>query len=237
MDPFSLTLIVVVVVLILIIIYIATKGDFICIYSEHVVVKSNENKTQSIHLKDIACSIDSIWMTEADTLSATEDFSRMRAMQTDDSELFITYYNHVQAQRQENLIAADTIEKVVEHFHSSLDSILEHSNWNFQILTYQLRSEFHGYMQYTLSQAAATAIPVPEPVDFQTLQTTYTEKNQPLLNLHVEKYLFYEKHALQEADEEIVKQAAGGRPTDPTRPWSGQPYGCRTQSQASFARQ
>ena len=52
----------------------------------------------------------------------------MRATQTEDSELFITYYDHVQAQHQENLIAADTIEHVVDHFHESLNSILEHSN-------------------------------------------------------------------------------------------------------------
>ena len=92
-------------------------------------------------------------------------------------------------------------------------------------------------MQYTLSQVAATAILVLEPVDFRTLQTTYIEKNEPLPNLHVEQYAFCEKHALQEADEEVAKQAAGGRPTDPTRPWSGQPYSHRTRSQASFARQ
>ena len=45
---------------------------------------------------------------DADTITDTDDFSRMRATQTDDSELFITYYDHVQAQCQENLIAADT---------------------------------------------------------------------------------------------------------------------------------
>ena len=114
---------------------------------------------------------------------------------------------------------------------------MEHSNWNFQILAYQLRLEFHGYMQYALTQASATAIQVPEPVDFQMLQTLYAEKHEPLPNLHVKHYAVYEHKALQEADAEIEREATGARPKDPTRPWSGQPYGCRTRSQASFARQ
>ena len=120
----------------------------------------------------------------------------MRATQTEDSELFITYYDHVLAQWQENLIAADTIENVVDHFHESLNNILEHSNWNFQILAYQLWSKFHGYMQYALTQASATAIPVPEPVDFQTLQMSYVEKHEPLPNLHIKHYAAYEQKAL-----------------------------------------
>ena len=236
MDPFSLTLSIVVVVLVLILIYVVTKGDFICIYSGHVIVKSHSHRVQQIHLKDTGCSTVSTLTADADTITATDDLSRTRATQTEDSELFITYYDHVQAQQQENLIAADTIENVVDHFHESLDNILEHLNWNFQILAYQLRSEFHSYMQYALTQASATAIPVPEPVDFQMLQTSYVEKHEPLPNLHVEHYAAYEQKALQEADAEIERQAAGARPKDPMRPWSGQPYGHRTRSQASFAR-
>ena len=142
----------------------------------------------------------------------------------------------MQAQWQENLIAADNIENVVDHFHESLNNILEHSNWNFQILAYQLRSEFHGYMQYALTQASASAIPVPEPVDFQMLQTSYVKKQEPLPNLHIEHYAVYEQKALQEADAEVERQATGARPMDPPRPWSGQPYGHRTRSQASFAK-
>ena len=91
-------------------------------------------------------------------------------------------------------------------------------------------------MQYALTKASATAIPVPELIDFQTLQTSYVEKCEPLPNLHVEHYAVYEQKALQEADAEIERQATGARLKDPTRPWSGQPYGCRTRSQASFAR-
>ena len=99
-------------------------------------------------------------------------------------------------------------------------------NWNFQILAYQLRSEFHGYMQYALTQASAMAIPVPEPVDFQMLQTSCVEKQEPFPNLHIEHYAVYEQKALQEANAEVERQATGARPTDPTRPWSGQSYGC-----------
>ena len=115
-------------------------------------MKSHSNRVQQIHLKDTRCSTASTLTADADTITATDDFSKTRATQTEDSELFITYYDHVQAQRQENLIAADTIENVVDHFHESLNNILEQSNWNFQILAYQLWSEFHGYMQYTLSR-------------------------------------------------------------------------------------
>ena len=133
MDPFSLTLSIVVVVLVLILIYVIMKGDFIRIYSGHVIMKSHANRVQQIHLKDTGCSTESTLTADADTITATDDFSQMRATQMDDSELFITYYDHVQAQHQENLIAADTIENIIDHFHESLNSILEHLNWNFQI--------------------------------------------------------------------------------------------------------
>ena len=221
MDPFSLTFSIVVVILVLILIYVVTKGDFIHIYSGHVIVKSHANRDHQIHLKDIGCSTESTLTADADTITATDDFSRTRATQTDDSELFITYYDHVQAQHQENLTAADTIENVIDHFHESLNNILEYSNWNFQILAYQLWSEFHGYMQYALTQASAMAIPVPEPIDFQTLQMSYVKKHEPLPNLHVKHYAVYDEQALQEADAEIERQSTGARPMDPTRPWSG----------------
>ena len=127
-------------------------------------------------MKDAECSTENTLTSNTDTLTATVDISQNKATQTEDSELFITCYDHVQAQCEENLIAADTIKNIVDHFHTSLNNILEHSNWNFQVLAYQLQSEFHSYMQYVLTQASAMVIPVPEPVDFQTLQASYTEK-------------------------------------------------------------
>ena len=92
-------------------------------------------------------------------------------------------------------------------------------------MAYQLWSEFHGYMQYALTQTSAMAIPVLEPVDFQMLQTSCVEKQEPLPNLHIEHYAVYEQKALLEADAEEEIKATGARLTDPTRPWSGQPYG------------
>ena len=62
------------------------------------------------------------------------------------------------------------------------------------------------------------------------------EKQEPLPNLHKEHYAVYEQKELKEADAEVERQATGARPMDPTRPWSGQPYGHRTRSQASFAK-
>ena len=226
MDPFLLTFSIVVVVFVLIFIYVIMKEDFIRIYFGHVIVTSTTNRVQHFHLKDNRCTTDNLLMMDADTITDPADFSQTRATQTEDSDLFITYYDHIQAQRQENLIAADTIENVVYHFHESLNNILEHSNWNFQILAYQLRSEFHGYMQYALTQASATAIRVLEPVDFQMLQTSCDEKQEPLPNLHIEHYAVYEQKALQEADTEVERKATGTRLTDPTGPWSGQLYGC-----------
>ena len=192
---------------------------------------------QQIHLKDTECSTENTLILDADTITTALDISKNKAMQTDDRELFIMCYDHIQAQHEENLTAADTIENVVDHFHTSLSDILEHSDWNFQILAYQFRPEFHGYMQYALTQASAAAIPVPEPVDFQMLQTTYMEKQEKLPNLHIEHYAIFEQQALQDTDKEIQHQAEGARPKDPTRPWSLQPFGRRTRSQASFARQ
>ena len=91
-------------------------------------------------------------------------------------------------------------------------------------------------MQYTLTQASAMAIPVLEPVDFQTLQTNYQEKQEQIPNLHIEHYTIYEQHELQDTEEEIQHQEEGARPKDPFPPWSLQPFGRRTQSQASFAK-
>ena len=91
-------------------------------------------------------------------------------------------------------------------------------------------------MQYALMQASAAAIPVPEPIDFQTLQTNYQEKQEQLPNLHVEHYALFEQHTLQDTDEEIQCQAEGTRPKDPMRPWSLQPFGQRMRSQASFTK-
>ena len=98
MDPFSLIISVVVVVLVLIIIYITTTGDFLCISTAHVIVKSPNTKLQQIHLKDAGCGKDNMFTTDADTLTCTQDISKNKATQTEDSELFITCYNHIQAQ-------------------------------------------------------------------------------------------------------------------------------------------
>ena len=172
--------------------------------------------------------MDNTFTADSDTLTYTQDISKDKVTQTEDSELFIMSYDHIQAQHEENLIATDTLENIVDHFNEALTNILKHSDLNFQILAYQLRSEFHGYMQYTLMQAFTTAIPVPEPVDFQTLQTSYQEKQEQIPNIHVEHYAIFEQHKLQDTDEEIQCETQGARPKDPTRPWSLQPFGRRT---------
>ena len=64
----------------------------------------------------------------------------------------------------------------------------------------------------------------------------YQEKQEQIPNLHVEHYAIFEQHELQDTDEEIQCQVAGARPKDPTRPWSLQPFGRRTRSQASFVK-
>ena len=98
MDPVSLTFSIVVVVLALIFIYMITKGDFIHIYFGHVIVTSPTNRVQHIHLKDTGCNTDNLYTADADTVTDPIDFSQMRATQTDDRDLFITYYDHVQVQ-------------------------------------------------------------------------------------------------------------------------------------------
>ena len=98
MDPFLLTFSIVVVLLVLIFIYVITKGEFIHIYFEHVIVTSPANKVQHIHLKGTGCNTDNLYTAEADNVTDPIDFSRMKATQTNDSDLFITYYDHVQVQ-------------------------------------------------------------------------------------------------------------------------------------------
>ena len=82
--------------------------------------------------------MDNTLTSDTDTLTSTQDISKNKATQTDNIKLFIMRYDHLQVQREENLIAADTLENIVDHFNKSLNNILEHSNWNFQILAYQL---------------------------------------------------------------------------------------------------
>ena len=48
------------------------------------------------------------------------------------------------------------------------------------------------------------AIPVPEPIDFQMLQTSYVEKQEPLPNLHAEHYAIYEQKVIQ-----LIKDSKG----------------------------
>ena len=219
MDPFSQVLCIVVVVLVLIIIYITAQGAFVHIYTGHIILKTFSHNVKQTHQKDIACVTDNTFTVDADTLTNTVDFSKNKSTQTDDSKHFITCYNHVQAKHQENLIAVDTIENTL-----------------LKTLAYQLRSEFHGYMQYTLNQAASTVIPVPEPTDFQSLHTTSKGIVQKLPNIHIEHYAHYKKHELQEANKEVERETREARPKDPTHPWTIQPFGGKTCSQASFAR-
>ena len=77
-----------------------------------------------------------------------------------------------------------------------MKNILEHSDWNFWVLAYQLCSEFHGYMQFALMQAAATAIPVPEPIDFQTLPDG---QHPDIPNLHFEHHQQFKTFEIQKA--------------------------------------
>ena len=120
MDPFSIALCIVVVVLVLIIIYFAAQGDFIHIYTGHVILKTFPRNVEQTYQKDAACAMDNTFTVDADTLTNTLDISKNKSTQTYDSEHFNTCCDHVQAQHQENLIAIDTIENTVDQFNASL---------------------------------------------------------------------------------------------------------------------
>ena len=88
-------------------------------------------------------------------------------------------------------------------------------------------------MQYALMQAAAIAIPVSEPIDFQTLP------NRPcpdILNLHFKHHKQFETFEIQEANDKIQQESQGTRPKDHMRPWSTHPFGRWIRSQTSFTR-
>ena len=233
MDPILIIFSSVVVVFIFIVLFIVAHGDFIWIYRGNVIFRTFPQNIAFIHQTDQEVSTDNIWTSDANTTTDPYDISVNKSTQTDDSDLFITCYDHIQVQRRENLLATDTLEYTFEKFSTALNNILEHSDWNFQVLAYQLWMEFHGYMQYALMQAAANMIPILEPIDFQTLPDGQWPE---VLNLHFKHHQQFDTFELQEADEEIDRETQGTCPKDPMRPWSSRPFGRCTRSQASFAK-
>ena len=144
MDPILLLVIIAVVVFIFALIFVTTRGDFIWIYRGNVVFRVYPQNIMQIHQSDSACCTDNLLTLEADTLTDPFDISANKSTQTDDSDLFITCYDHLQVQHQENLITTETLEHTADNFNTTLRNILEHSDWNFQALAYQLHSEFQG---------------------------------------------------------------------------------------------
>ena len=89
------------------------------------------------------------------------------AVQTDDSDLFYTCYEHIEAQCQENLLTSKVLDETVDMFMDSLYHITDHLDKNFQFLTVQLWAEFNSYMQYALGLSTGEFVPVLAPHNFE----------------------------------------------------------------------
>ena len=76
---------------------------------------------------------------------------------------FYTCYEHVEAQRQENLLMAEVLDETVETFENSLYNIQDRLDKNFQFLTIQLRTEFDNYLQYALGIQSRQYLEAPAP--------------------------------------------------------------------------
>ena len=133
MDPLTVLIGLVVVVHIILLLFLF-HGSF-TFHREHVstvtVCHTANNKSDDIQVQKDKISMDT-------------------AVQTEDSDLFYTCYDYVEAQRQENLFTSEVLDETVDIFQDSLKDITDRLDKNFQFLTVQLRSQFDSHLQYAL---------------------------------------------------------------------------------------
>ena len=141
------------------------------------------------------------------------NISKNKATQTEDSKLFIMCYDHIQVQHEENLIATNTLENIVDHFNESLTNILKHSDMNFQILAYQIGiSLLHAVRTDT---GVSNGHPSARTSRLSDTANELLGKPEQIPNLHIEHYAIFKQHELQDTDDKVQCQVEGTRPKTP----------------------
>ena len=224
MDPLIISTGILVVVVHLTIVFLLIRGSFM-FRSEHL---------GTVMLTHSANNFDQ-QATDADQATNLQ-VSADVAVQTDDSDIFYTCYEHVEAQRQENLLTAEVLDETVKTFEDSLYNIQDRLDKNFQFLTIQLRTEFDTYLQYALGIQTGQYIDVPAPHNLENPALHQYPQIPDLVTSYYQPLVDFENFEIKLANEDIDRQSQGGHPEDKLRPWSGRPYGRGTRSQNSYIR-
>ena len=144
------------------------------------------------------------------------------AVQTEDSDLFYTCYDYVEAQRQENLFTSEVLDETVDTFQDLLQDITDRLDKNFQFLTVQLRAEFDSYLQYALGISTGEYLLRHNLENTSTPRLPYHSRFSYLI---LPAYNPIWKLWNKLANEDIQHQAEGDRPLDKNRPWLHKSFG------------
>ena len=221
MDPFIVGVSILVVVVHLTLLFFLIRGSF-TFHGEHV------GTVTVSHTVDNNESLEGKASGETGTSNLKDT-----AVQTDDSDIFYTCYEHVEAQRQENLLTSEILDETVETFLDSLYNIQDCLDKNFQFLTVQLRAEFVTYLRYTLGIQTGE---FPTPYNLEHPSAHNYPQIPDLVTSFYQLIEQFKNFEIKLANDDIHQQSQGGQPLDKLRPWSSKPFGRRTRSQTSFVR-
>ena len=203
MDPIIIAIAVVVVVH-LTLLFLLIRGSFM-FHGEHLGTVTITHTANEFHHETTNNS--------QTTLKASVEM----AVQTDDSDIFFTCYEHVEAQRQENLLSAEVLDETVETFQDSLYNIQDRLDKNFQFLTIQLRAEFDSYLQYALGIQTGQCAEVPAPHNLENPALHQYPPIPDLVTLYYQPITQFENFEIKLANEDINRQSQGGRPLGPLK--------------------
>ena len=157
--------------------------------------------------------------------------------QTDDGSSFYTFYEHIQAQRQETLLVEEQLERTFQQLDRTLTNITGHQDRNFHFLAHQLKCEFNAYMQFALSNTVNRVLPIPPPLLFPHPRSSQFPPVPEFCTASPNP--FYDEFDRVEVEIQTAiteQESRGRRPSDRQRPWSNYPFGRHTRSQAQYAK-
>ena len=216
MDPL-IALLTVVVGLNIIIVYL--------LWQRHVHVHNETITTVSV--TDAHPTHHCIITTETQTNRA--DYAKIPTqdigVQTEDTEYFMAFYDHVTAQHQEILESKADFDHLVFNFDNNVARLAEYINLNFRGLTGQLHFQLNSILHATLhdQHPGIHVGPVPP---LPPLDSVCPPPLHPTW-LHADNWF--------EA-QECFREEQGIRSMNPHHLWSFLPFGRRTRSPAAYAK-
>ena len=147
------------------------------------------------------------------------------AVQTEDADIFYMCYEHIQAQRQENLIVLEVLDEMDDTFADSLYNITDRLDKNFQFLTVQLRAEFDAYLSYALGLQTGEIADVPTPHNLEHPSSHDFPPIPDLVTSFYQPIVAFENFEIELVNKDTNRQVEGGRLLDKLRLWSHKPFG------------